>query len=384
MNYILIIREEIVCLLVLLFLMFYHIFYQKMAEGKIKDDYYFKLSLTGILHVIFDMITVYSVNHKDIVSYDLNKWFHLVFYLTGIQFIAQFLGYVIKLTLSYRILRVYKRMMSLPLLVIIALSFLLKIEYIEGRGTFYSFGPLVFVCYGIFIVYCVLCILLGVVRFKEIDKKTRIAVVPVSVFMIVAVMLQAVVPEILITSAVVTVVCIGLFITINNPVEAFAQQAYWDDATGIHNKNGYIRLLDMLSERYKNKKTSIGFLVCDMNGLKLINDKYGHAEGDKLILVAASILQAELVTAYNVYRIGGDEFVAVYHSPNYATVMSEIEKVRERCNNYKDSPVALSIAMGYADSVCKADGFDELFNTADKLMYEDKNNIKKLHPELVR
>lgn len=384
MNYILIIREEIICLLVILFLALYHAYYQYKEDGRIDGNFFLKISFWGLLHVVLDIVTVYTVNHRELISPTYNKVLHIIFYITGMLFIAEFLGYVIKLTLSYRILRVYKRLMYIPHIGLGILGIFLPVEYVDGVATSYSYGPLVFGCYGGYVVYCIICILLAVVRYSEIDKKTRIAVLPSSALMIIMVFMQAVFPELLITSAGITIVCIGLFITVNNPADVFAHQAYWDAATGLHNKNSYQKLMNMLKKRYQNKKISIGFVVCDMNGLKLINDTYGHTEGDKLIKAAATALLEGFVTAYNVYRVGGDEFVVVYHTPNQDEVLSEMQKVRELCDEFKESPVPLSIAMGYASEICLSDNFDALYQKADELMYEDKKRIKELHPELVR
>lgn len=384
MNLTLVLREEFVCLLVLFFLTFYHAYYNCQLKGKVETDYFLRLSTMGICHVFFDIITLFTVNYRMIVPEALNKWFHICFYFTGMIFIAEFLEYVIKLTLSYRILRIFRKIMYVPHLIIFVLTFFLPIEYIDGNGISYSYGPLVFLCYGTYLVYCVICILLAVVRFSEIDKKTRIAVLPVSALMIIMVVFQAVNPELLMTSAGITFVCIGLFVTVNNPVDVFAQQALWDDATGLHNKNSYQKLMKMLQKKYEKKEATIGFVVCDLNGLKLVNDNFGHVEGDRLIKAAGQVLLEGMETAYNVYRVGGDEFTVVYHSPNEEYVKAEIQKVRELCAEYKESPVPLSIAMGYAIDTCKADRFDEVYKKADALMYEDKMRIKEMHPEFIR
>ena len=88
--------------------------------------------------------------------------------------------------------------------------------------------------------------------------------------------------------------------------------------------------------------------------------------------------------AYNVYRIGGDEFAVIYIAHNEDEVRAEIENVRTACDNYKDSPIKLSIAMGYASGSCTSSEFMDIYKQADALMYENKSEIKKLHPEFCR
>lgn len=376
-------REETVCLLVLIFLICYHSIYKNNDENN-DGKSFLKIAFYAMGHVILDLITVITVNNLSVVPEWLNKILHVAFFCFGVLFIMEFLDYVIKLTMPYKLLKAYRRIKLLPVAVIIFLSFILPIEYVEGRGTNYSYGPLLFACYGLFAVYCITAMVLVLVNFKSLDKRIRLAVLPTITLMAVMVSVQAVVPELLITGASVTFVCIGLFVTVDDPVSAYLEQALWDNATGVRNKNSFEKQMSALEKKYQNKQLSIGFVICDLNGLKLINDNYGHAEGDKLIKAAAKVLLENLQNAYNVYRIGGDEFAVIYISPNDEEVKAEIENVRTACDNYKGIPIKLSIAMGYASGTSSSSGFMEIYSHADSLMYENKSEIKKLYPEFYR
>lgn len=376
-------REETVCLLVLIFLICYHSIYKNNDENN-DGKSFLKIACYAMGHVILDLITVITVNNLSVVPEWLNKILHVAFFCFGVLFIMEFLDYVIKLTMPYKLLKAYRRIKLLPVAVIIFLSFILPIEYVEGRGTNYSYGPLLFACYGLFAVYCITAMVLVLVNFKSLDKRIRLAVLPTITLMAVMVSVQAVVPELLITGASVTFVCIGLFVTVDDPVSAYLEQALWDNATGVRNKNSFEKQMSALEKKYQNKQLSIGFVICDLNGLKLINDNYGHAEGDKLIKAAAKVLLENLQNAYNVYRIGGDEFAVIYIFPNDEEVKAEIENARTACDNYKGSPIKLSIAMGYASGTSSSSGFMEIYSHADSLMYENKSEIKKLYPEFYR
>lgn len=383
LSVILTVREEVVCLLVLIFLIGYHSIYKSNDENN-DGRSFLKIAFYALGHVLLDMITVVTVNNLDVVPTAVNKVLHIAFYCFGLLFIMEFLDYVIKLTMSNKLLKEYRRIKFFPVLLIIVLSFFLPIEYIKGRGTNYSYGRLIFVCYGIFALYCLLAMVLALINYKNLDRKMRLAVLPTISLMVAMISLQAVVPELLMTGAAVTFVCIGLFVTVDNPVSAYLEQALWDNATGVRNKNSFEKQMSALDKKYKSKQLSIGFVICDMNGLKLINDNYGHAEGDKLIKAAASVLLENLKNAHNVYRIGGDEFAVIYLSPNDEEVVSEIENVRTACDNYTDSPIKLSIAMGYASGTSDPSGFMEIYSKADALMYENKAEIKRKHPEFCR
>ncbi len=382
LSVILTVREEAVCLLVLIFLFFYHSIYKNNDDNDGKS--FLKITFCAICHVVLDIITVFTVNNLDIVPAAVNKVLHLAFFCFGVMFIIEFLDYVFKLTMPYQLLQRYRRVKFFPIPIIILLSFFLPINYIEGRGTNYSHGPLVFVCYAVFAVYCIFAMGLSLANYKNLDKKTRLAVLPTITLMAVLISLQAVIPELLITGAGVTFVCIGLFVTVDNPVSSYLEQALWDNATGVRNKNSFQKQLSALEKKYQKKPVSIGFVICDMNGLKLINDNYGHAEGDKLIKAAAGVLLENLATAYNVYRIGGDEFAVIYLSPDNESVKEEIENVRKACDEYKDSPIKLSIAMGFSSGTVTSSEFMDIYRQADALMYENKAAIKRLCPEFRR
>lgn len=383
LSVILTVREEVVCLLVLIFLIGYHSIYKSNDENN-DGKSFLKIAFYALGHVILDIITVVTVNNLDVVPEAVNKVLHIAFYCFGLLFIMEFLDYVIKLTMSNKLLKEYRRIKFFPVLLIIPLSFVLPVEYVRGRGTNYSYGRLIFVCYGIFALYCLLALVLALINYKNLDRKMRLAVLPTVSLMAVMISLQAVIPELLMTGAAVTFVCIGLFVTVDNPVSAYLEQALWDNATGVRNKNSFEKQMSSFEKKHKNKQLSIGFVICDMNGLKLINDNYGHAEGDKLIKAAAEVLLENLKNAHNVYRIGGDEFAVIYLSPNDEEVVSEMENVRIACDNYTDSPIKLSIAMGYASGTSDPSGFMEIYSKADALMYENKAEIKRKHPEFCR
>lgn len=374
---VLIIREEIVCMLVLIFLICYKLIY----KGKSGDNSFIRVAVYALCHVLFDLITVITVNNLDVVPPVVNKVLHILYYYFSMLFTVAFYNYVVKLTVPHNMIKRMRIIGYIPLAVFVVLSFILPIQYVAGRGTCYSYGPLVFAGYGIFMVYCITCMVLAVTKRNSLDLKVRLAVLPTAVLMFIMIAVQAVIPELLMTGAGVTIVCIGLFVTVNDPVGAYKEQAYWDEATGAKNKNGFQNQLAAMEKKYAGKKISVGFVIGDMNGLKVINDNYGHAEGDKLIKAAAAALLDNLSSAYGVYRIGGDEFAAIYISPNDDIVKDEIEKVRSACSEYKDSPILLSIAMGYASGEYSADYMD-IYNKADELMYSDKQEIKKNHPEL--
>ena len=373
----LILREEFVCLVVITFILCY------TAVYKIKTEHntFFRILIYSLAHVVFDIITVITVNKLDVVPSAVNAVLHILYYAFSIAFTMAFYEYIVLMTASKKVQKIARIFKYIPAFVFAVSALFLPVEYVEGNGTNYSYGPLVFVGYGAFVVYCLICFVLVVCNHKKMERKKKLTLYPMTGMMILVIVIQAMIPELLMTSAGITFVCLGLFATFHNPAKEYREQVYWDAATGIKNKNAYKTQLEQMEKKYSKKKTTIGFVICDMNGLKVINDKFGHMEGDKLLRAAASILNDNLKHAHDVYRVGGDEFVAIYISPKDEVVKEDIAEVRKACEEYKDSPIILSIAMGYASGVYSAN-YQDIYNNADELMYENKAEIKKQHPEL--
>lgn len=143
--------------------------------------------------------------------------------------------------------------------------------------------------------------------------------------------------------------------------EELSYLSYKDMLTKLYNRNKYISVID----ETKNKVLkNIGVAYIDLNGLKSINDKYGHSMGDKFISSAAEVLND--IFPDNCYRIGGDEFVVIMADTSAAEFESMINTLK---NNMKINNVSVSIGSLYKDETTD---LEELLKSADKLMYKEK------------
>ena len=115
-------------------------------------------------------------------------------------------------------------------------------------------------------------------------------------------------------------------------------------------------------------------IVFDVNSLKVINDQFGHENGDRIIKGAAEVI-SKVFQAEHAFRIGGDEFAVVKErvtDEELAQVDAEIAAFNER---EKGSCAALSISKGLAHFEPGQDSsFKEVFARADMIMYEQKKN----------
>ena len=373
----LILREEILCLIILSFLLFYY------GTNKLKESgqHFPQVISFGTAHVLFDIFTVLAVNSQGIVPDHINRVLHIMFYITGIAFGSSFYSYVIHLCSLYKLEMAISRFRFVPMTLFIGMLLSFPMEYTQGNGTNYSSGLLTYTAYAIFLVYCAICVGSMIYSWKRIDTRLRYALFPLVPFVCGLIILQALIPEMLMTSGVVTLICVAMFVALDNPDKKYKEQAMWDFLTGLKSRNSYDRDIKMYTERYGvNNKRRIGFIVADLNNLKTINDNYGHVEGDRLLTAAAEAMRKNLVHADHIYRIGGDEFVALYLSPDDLIIVEEMEKVRQHCLAETGFPVPLEIAMGYYADIAHG-SLEPIFNEADRLMYENKKFMKqKKHP----
>ena len=166
---------------------------------------------------------------------------------------------------------------------------------------------------------------------------------------------------------------IRLFIENSMLREKIVYESEHDKLTGLYNKGKYMALKNAVF----GKPESIAIFNFDVNNLKHINDNYGHEYGDALIIKAAKSIDA--VTSENVYgfRMGGDEYVmvAVNVSPEEVRQIQSGWKAALDRLNEEDKELFCSMACGVAYGSGDYD-YDELYEHADKLMYENKKALK--------
>ena len=151
-----------------------------------------------------------------------------------------------------------------------------------------------------------------------------------------------------------------------------------DALTGVKSKYAYEeeeRAIDQAIN--KGAQGPFAVAVCDINGLKKVNDTYGHNAGDKYIKDACRFI-CNVFKHSPVFRIGGDEFVAVLQGGDYEIrdqLMGKIET--GTCETYEGG--AVSIAGGLAEFLPRVDGdFNAVFERADAAMYENKRLCKNV------
>ncbi|MDR3591686.1 MAG: diguanylate cyclase [Negativicutes bacterium] len=161
----------------------------------------------------------------------------------------------------------------------------------------------------------------------------------------------------------------------------------------------YLRLRDPLTGAYNRAyfETELlriqlgadqgtGVFVCDVDGLKLINDTLGHRQGDELLRNVADLLRAGIELPDFVARIGGDEFTMIMNGPTKARMEKIDRKIRRKVDAYnKENPhLPLSLSIGWALAEEGTD-IEAAFKTADNNMYRQKmHQSQSIHSSIVR
>ncbi|MCR5547036.1 MAG: diguanylate cyclase [Lachnospiraceae bacterium] len=160
-------------------------------------------------------------------------------------------------------------------------------------------------------------------------------------------------------------------------LESAKRMAYTDSLTGVKNKHAYFEMEKSIDERIQDGFQDFGVVAFDLNGLKIINDTYGHEEGDRVIKSACRFI-CGIYQHSPVFRIGGDEFTVILEGQDFEqreellkTFNSEIEK------NLKHGGVI--VACGCAVFQADEDNcYQSVFERADRKMYGRKAKLKEM------
>jgi len=165
--------------------------------------------------------------------------------------------------------------------------------------------------------------------------------------------------------------------------EALDRIAYVDRLTQLENRAACERLV----ERYRKEppKDDVAVFMFDMNNLKVVNDRKGHQEGDRLIADFARVIQEGSEGLGFVGRYGGDEFLAIFDHATPELAERYLAGLNEKVVAYNlmhtDESDKISFAVGYCIGRADEAGIDEMVNEADRRMYERKRQMKESRNE---
>ncbi|MDH5601600.1 MAG: diguanylate cyclase, partial [Gammaproteobacteria bacterium] len=160
-------------------------------------------------------------------------------------------------------------------------------------------------------------------------------------------------------------------------IEKEKQQTLRDVLTEIPNRLAYEERLSLELANYRRNKVPFTLVVWDIDFFKKVNDVYGHAAGDQVLKLVASIFNKNMRETDFIARYGGEEFVSLLPATDIKAAQFVTDKLRELIASsnfhFRDEPVKVTVSAGFAEVKENEEG-EALFIRADKALYKAKES----------
>ena len=155
----------------------------------------------------------------------------------------------------------------------------------------------------------------------------------------------------------------------NRKIKKIRYLSMHDQLTGLYNR-WYIK--DAMSRLDTERNLPLTIMSIDVNGLKLVNDAFGHEMGNELLKSVSKILKNTLRTEDIIARIGGDELLVLLPKTSELEAKKIKERIKKASSKEKLGAIVISLAIGYAVKENKHESLEKTILVADDLMYKDK------------
>lgn len=170
--------------------------------------------------------------------------------------------------------------------------------------------------------------------------------------------------------------------------QSIAKERDTDQLTGLYNRGAFYRTMDSLFKNVEALKVSVVIMI-DLDNLKYVNDKYGHADGDLYLRGFTEVLNTCQVKKGMAARIGGDEFVLfVYGMDEESEAEDVLYTLQETCDQktivlQNGETIQLGYSFGYTFIPREGEDYQEIIKLADTRMYEQKKKRKESKKPLI-
>ncbi|MGB2783427.1 MAG: diguanylate cyclase [Atribacterota bacterium] len=145
--------------------------------------------------------------------------------------------------------------------------------------------------------------------------------------------------------------------------------SFHDGLTNLYNRAYFDEELNRLDTE---RQLPITIVMGDLNGLKLINDTYGHSKGDMLLRNIADILKESFRKEDITSRWGGDEFISILPKTSEKDARSIIKRIKELCEEKSTTEMPLSISLGASTKKSSSENIYDILKEAEDKMYKSK------------
>ncbi|MFO8111588.1 MAG: diguanylate cyclase, partial [Desulfosalsimonadaceae bacterium] len=158
--------------------------------------------------------------------------------------------------------------------------------------------------------------------------------------------------------------------------ENLRSMGFRDSLSDLYNRNFFEEEMNRLKD---GRYSPIGIIVCDVDGIKFINDTLGHQSGDEILINIANVLKDNFRDSDIIARIGGDEFAILLPGVDQDIAEKLVRRLRQGIADHNNTnprlPISLSIGYGVSDQ--RPVDMQALFRKADDRMYRDKLQQEK-------
>ena len=170
---------------------------------------------------------------------------------------------------------------------------------------------------------------------------------------------------------------IGVHLRLTRSLRNLRDISLTDDLTGAYNRRHAIFSLRELFARSKRYGTQFSMIYFDLNGLKKVNDQYGHMAGDLLLRSVVSVCEKLLRESDMLFRMGGDEFMVLCPDTALKGTVVCAERMQEAVKSLTIVDQTVAFAYGIACSTEDYKDMDEMLQSADSSMYECKRKMRE-------
>ncbi len=168
---------------------------------------------------------------------------------------------------------------------------------------------------------------------------------------------------------------IEMAITIADLFEEVKAQAVTDGLTGLYNRRYFEEYLKKEVTRAMRQQQAFSIVGLDLDHLKQINDKYGHAYGDLAIKTVANVLKKNARSIDTAARMGGEEFNVILPGVDSKGAMIAAERIRKALESEKlDTIGHITASIGVATFLEHSDNIEDILELTDQAMYQSKRN----------
>ena len=333
----------------------------------------------------YDVMTVFSIP-----LYKVSLIEHMALFIAPVPILGYMYGHVKEIN-SKKLMLVYKILFSVQFTLTVTAIALHTIDLVHGAQMLIYFQMIV-VVHLLFLIYV---LYLGNRKNGKMSKYNTVGMMLVGICIFYELVTYIAtrythvdIPQVKGVSSVGFTIFMGilvldLYIRMTKSMmeekekELLIRRAYTDELTKLHNRAFCSERMRKLSVDENSKYTIINF---DLNGLKKMNDTYGHIKGDELICYAAIVLEKSFAENGVVGRMGGDEFIAIIENDNTEFIEELLKGFRDNIKDVNDKKpdLGLSISYGYATNTeLEGANCEKVYQVADERMYAYKKEVKK-------